>query len=90
LNSRGTRDIKLESPLGELDQLLRVSMDPVLMMCQALAVNANHGRAELDERLARNLVARMPKCGLSQVKLFKEDLQDVITIKGNFAPPTVY
>ena len=73
---RGTRDVKLEAPLGELDQLLRASMDPVLMMCQAIAVNpgCGRGRAELDDRLARNLVDRLPKHGMSQLRILPEDL----------------
>lgn len=82
---RGARDIKLESPLGELDQLLRVSMDPVLMMCQALGVNPSHGRAELDERLARNLLAIMPKSGgLCELKLFREDAHADMKDEGEF------
>ena len=82
---RGARDIKLESPLGELDQLLRVSMDPVLMMCQALGVNPNHGRAELDEKLARNLLAIMPKSGgLCELKLFRADARADVRDEGEF------
>ena len=82
---RGARDIKLESPLGELDQLLRVSMDPVLMMCQALGVNPNHGRAELDEKLARNLLAIMPKSGgLCELKLFRADASVDMKDEGEF------
>ena len=82
---RGARDIKLESPLGELDQLLRVSMDPVLMMCQALGVNPNHGRAELDEKLARNLLAIMPKSGgLCELKLFRTDARADLKDEGEF------
>ena len=82
---RGARDIKLESPLGELDQLLRVSMDPVLLMCQALGVNPTQGRPELDEKLARNLLAITPRNGgLSRLTLFKADVHGDMKDEGEF------
>ena len=82
---RGARDIKLESPLGELDQLLRVSLDPVLVMCQALGVNPTQGRAELDEKLARNLLAITPKSGgFAKLKLFKADVHGDMKDEGEF------
>ena len=35
---RGSRTVKLESTLGELEQLLKISHDPIEFMCQVHAV----------------------------------------------------
>ena len=60
--NRGCRTIRLESNLSQMDQLLKMTIDPIEFMCQAAGVNSNC-KNQLDDLLAKQMVQNMPKSG---------------------------
>ena len=76
---KGTRVIKLESPLSELDQLLKAVLDPMDFMCQTLGISS---KSHLDKILTKTLVEKIPKNGFSCLKLVKEQVQNLILERG--------
>ena len=62
--NRGCRTIRLESNLSQMDQLLKMTIDPIEFMCQATGVNSNC-KSQLDDILAKQMVQNMPKSGFN-------------------------
>ena len=60
--NRGCRTIRLESNLSQMDQLLKMTIDPIEFMCQAAGVNSNC-KNQLDDLLAKQMIQNMPKSG---------------------------
>jgi len=66
-SNRGCRTIRLESNLSEIDHLLKVALDPLEFMCQAVGVNPAC-KDKLDEALAKHFRNNMPQNGLHLLK----------------------
>ena len=66
-SNRGCRTIRLESNLSEMDHLIKVALDPLEFMCQAVGVNTTC-KDKLDEALAKQLKSNMPQNGLHLLK----------------------
>lgn len=62
--NRGVRTIRIESCLSQMDNLLKMTHDPIDFMCQALGVNPIC-KNQLDEVLAKQFVQNMPKNGFN-------------------------
>lgn len=65
--NRGSRSIRLESTLSEIDQLLKTSHDPIEFMCQAFGVTPSC-KDQLDEALSKHFLLARPKSGFQLLK----------------------
>ncbi|XP_059091357.1 uncharacterized protein LOC131886916 isoform X1 [Tigriopus californicus] len=84
----GIRSIKLESILGELEHLMRQTLDPLDVMCQAFGI-VPPCRETLDKRLAMNLRGRLPTSGLHALRLFNDHPKEIIRPKEYLEYPTL-
>ena len=77
---RGTRIIKLESAVSELDQLLKTALDPMDFMCQTLGISS---REHLDALLAKTMLEKVPRRGgLAHMRLVEDKMDGAIMTRG--------
>ena len=76
---RGTRIIKLESAVSELDQLLKTALDPMDFMCQSLGVA---GREHLDLLLTKTMMEKVPRHGLAHLCLVEKKMEGAVMDRG--------
>ena len=79
--NRGCRTLRLESNLSEMDHLIKVALDPLEFMCQAVGVNPAC-KDKLDEALAKQFRNNMPQNG--GLHLLKGEINsESTTLSGN-------
>merc|ERR1719495_2163985 len=60
-NDCGYRGVEIESSMGQIESLLKVTNDPVEFMCQSLRIGS---KPMLDEYLSRQFLERVPRSGM--------------------------